>query len=268
MIILLMAGGEGKRLWPLSTKSRAKQFRRLFRSENGRRESMLQRVYRQIREAVPEAGIVVTTTLDQSSLVREQLKDPVFLSPEPSRKNTFPAISLAAACMHDVLHAGEDEPVVVCPADHFVAADYYRTAAEMSRLLKKKDADLVLLGVRPSFPSERYGYLIPAEKDRPGFVARFKEKPDKKTAEELIARGGLWHAGVYAFRLGRLLHSANSLFGTCEYHALLAAWDSLPAISFEHAFTEKAGAVRYLEYAGPWRDIGSWPMLAAALSSR
>ena len=108
MNIVLLAGGSGKLLWPLSNGVRSKQFIRIFRTPDGERESMLQRVCRQVRQADPSAAVTIATSKSQVSAVRHQLGDHVNLCVEPCRRDTFPAIALAAAYLHDVQGIGLD----------------------------------------------------------------------------------------------------------------------------------------------------------------
>lgn len=125
MHIILLSGGSGKRLWPLSNDIRSKQFIKIFRTEEGGYESMVQRVYRQIRRADGEAGITIATSRAQVSSIHNQLSDEVGICVEPCRRDTFPAIVLAAAYLRDVRGISEKEAVVVCPVDPYVEEDYF-----------------------------------------------------------------------------------------------------------------------------------------------
>ena len=117
MNLVLLSGGSGKRLWPLSNDIRSKQFIKLFKTEDGGYESMVQRVYRQIRRADPDATVTIATARNQVSAIRNQLGDGVGISVEPCRRDTFPAIALATAYLVDVQGVSPEESVVVCPVD-------------------------------------------------------------------------------------------------------------------------------------------------------
>ena len=117
MNIILLSGGSGKRLWPLSNDVRSKQFIKIFRTPEGDYASMVQRVYRQIRRADPEARITIAAPRTQVSAIHNQLGQDTAISVEPCRRDTFPAIALAAAYLHDVGGAPENEAVVICPVD-------------------------------------------------------------------------------------------------------------------------------------------------------
>ncbi len=125
MNLILLSGGSGKRLWPLSNDVRSKQFIKIFRTENGEYESMVQRVYWQIKEIDPQANIMIATSKTQVSAIHNQLGDDVTISVEPCRRDTFPAIALATAYLHDVQGMSEDETAVVCPVDPYVEQDYF-----------------------------------------------------------------------------------------------------------------------------------------------
>ena len=117
MQIVLLSGGSGKRLWPLSNDIRSKQFIKIFKTESGDYESMVQRVYRQICKVDAQAKVTIATSKSQVSAIHNQLGDAVGVSVEPCRRDTFPAIALATAYLHDVMGVGEEEAVVVCPVD-------------------------------------------------------------------------------------------------------------------------------------------------------
>ena len=120
MHIVLLSGGSGKRLWPLSNDIRSKQFIPIFHQSDGTRHSMAQRVCGQVRRTIPEAEITIATSKAQVSALRSQLGDTVDISVEPCRRDTFPAIALVSAYLHDVKGVGRDEAVAVCPVDPYV----------------------------------------------------------------------------------------------------------------------------------------------------
>ena len=161
MNIILLSGGSGKRLWPLSNDVRSKQFIKLFKDDNGEYESMVQRVYRQITTVDPDAKITIATSKSQASAIKNQLGDNVGISIEPCRRDTFPAIALAAAYLHDELGVEDDEAVVVCPVDPYVDNTYYEVVEQLQKLAEEGNANLTLMGIEPTYPSEKYGYIMP-----------------------------------------------------------------------------------------------------------
>lgn len=201
MNLILLSGGSGKRLWPLSNDIRSKQFIKLFRKEDGTYESMVQRMYHGIKRVDPEADITIASAKQQISLIHNQLDNNVDISMEPARRDTFAAIVLACEYLHDVKHTDVNAPVVICPVDPYVDDTYFEALKQLSDLAETGAASLNLLGIEPTYPSEKYGYIIPETKDTISRVKMFREKPDASTAEQYIAQGALWNGGVFAFRL-------------------------------------------------------------------
>lgn len=265
MNIVLLSGGSGKRLWPLSNDIRSKQFIKFFRDGKGGYESMVQRIYQQIKRTVPESVVTIATSQSQVSSIRNQLGDDVGISVEPSRRDTFPAIALAAAYLHDIQGIQPEEPVVVCPVDPYVNDDYFEALALLSEQAAKGEANLVLMGIEPTFASRKYGYIIPNSKDHVSMVETFKEKPDKETAIAYIARGALWNGGVFAFKLGYLLDKAHELIDFTDYHDLYSRYDTLNKISFDYAVVEHEKCIQVMRFAGEWKDIGTWNTLVDSL---
>lgn len=266
MNIILLSGGSGKRLWPLSNDVRSKQFIRLFKDASGNEESMVQRVYRQITTVMPEAKITIATSKTQVSAIRNQLDDKVAVCVEPCRRDTFPAIALAAAYLHDEQGVSPDEGVAVCPVDPFVENAYYETVERMIHMAETSIVNLTLMGVEPTCPSEKYGYIIPETKGAVSRVLAFKEKPDQETAKGYIAQGALWNGGVFAFRLGYLLEKAHSLIDFTDYRDLYAKYETLPKISFDYAVAEKELHIQVIRYIGAWKDVGTWKTMSEVMT--
>ena len=265
MNIVLLAGGSGKLLWPLSNGIQSKQFLSVFKTPDGRRESMLQRVYRQIRQADPEAAVTVATAKAQVSAVRRQLGADIPICAEPCRRDTFPAIALAAAYLHDVQGLGTEEAVVVCPADAYSQDDYFFALRKLWDLAREDAARLVLMGMEPSYPSEKYGYILPKTADPVAKVEAFREKPEKDTAQKYIEAGGLWNAGIFACKLRYVLDRAQSLTGFSDYERLLAHYEEFPKISFDYAVAEHEADIAVLRFSGEWKDLGTWKTLTEAM---
>lgn len=265
MNIILLSGGSGKRLWPLSNDIRSKQFIKIFKTEDGGYESMVQRVYRQILATDPEATVTIATSKTQVSSIHNQLGEKVGISVEPCRRDTFPAIALATAYLHDVQGVGKDETVVVCPVDPYVEQDYFEALRKLGEQAAKGDANLVLMGVEPTYPSEKYGYIIPENGDQVSRVSTFKEKPDTKTAREYIRRGALWNGGVFAYKLGYVLDKAHELMDFTDYKDLFARYDTLEKISFDYGVVEKETAIQVMRFSGQWKDLGTWNTLTEAM---
>lgn len=268
MNIVLLSGGSGQRLWPLSNDIRSKQFIKLFHTEDGGLESMVQRVYRQIKTADENASVTIATSKSQVSAIHNQLGDEVGISIEPCRRDTFPAIALAAAYLHDVKKIPADEAVVVCPVDPYVEPDYFEALGKLGDYARESEANLVLMGIEPTYPSEKYGYIIPADGGEISRVNKFKEKPDRATAAEYISQGALWNGGVFAFRLGYVLDRAHELIDFKDYNDLFKRYDTLEKISFDYAVVEHEPLIEVMRFSGMWRDLGTWNTLTEAMDSR
>lgn len=267
MNIVLLSGGSGKRLWPLSNDTRSKQFIKIFKTDAGDYESMVQRVYRQIRSVDEGANITIATSKSQVSAIHNQLGADVGISVEPCRRDTFPAIALAAAYLHDVQGVAESESVVVCPVDPYVERDYFEALRDLGRHAADSEANLVLMGIEPTYPSAKYGYVIPESKKKISRVSRFKEKPDEETAKEYISRGALWNGGVFAFRLGYVLGRAHEMIAFQDYQDLYQKYDTLEKISFDYAVVEHESCIEVMRFSGMWKDMGTWNTLTEAMES-
>ena len=268
MHIILLSGGSGKRLWPLSNDVRSKQFIKLFKNENGKYESMVQRVYRQIQTVNSDMEVTIATSKSQVSAIRNQLGNKVSICLEPCRRDTFPAIALAAAYLKDVQGLSEEDCVAVCPVDPYVDNTYYQTVQKLEEIVSEGQSNLVLMGIEPTVPSEKYGYIIPVEKNEISRVAKFTEKPDTETAKEYIKQGALWNAGVFAFKLGYLLNKAHELIDFVDYADLFKKYDTLTKISFDYAVVENEPNIQVLRYAGQWKDVGTWNMMAEVMADK
>ena len=265
MNIVLLSGGSGKRLWPLSNDIRSKQFIKIFQTSEGEYESMVQRVYRQIRKVDRDATVTIATSKTQVSAIHNQLGEHVGISVEPCRRDTFPAIALASAYLHDVQGVGEEEAVVVCPVDPYVNEDYFAALKELGRLAETGESNLVLMGIEPTYPSEKYGYIIPGDKGQVSPVSTFKEKPDQETAKTYIEKGALWNGGVFAYRLGYVLEKAHELLDFADYQDLFGKYNTLEKISFDYAVVEKEDKIQVMRFAGEWKDLGTWNTLTEAM---
>ena len=267
MHMILLSGGSGKRLWPLSNDTRSKQFIKIFRHEDGY-ESMVQRVYRQILTAIPDAEVTIATSKSQVSAIHNQLGFDVGISIEPCRRDTFPAIALATAYLHDVLHVDENEAVVVCPVDPYVDESYFHCLKRLWERAQEGDSRLGLMGIEPTYPSAKYGYIIPEDGGEGKECYTFREKPTEEVAKSYIAQGALWNGGVFAYKLRYVLEKSRELLGTAEYAELFARYETLRRISFDYAVAEREQSIEVLRYAGLWKDLGTWNTLTEAMEEQ
>lgn len=265
MNIILLSGGSGKRLWPLSNDIRSKQFIKIFKNEDGTYESMVQRMYRKIKTVDKDATVTIATSRAQVSAIHNQLGEDVGISVEPCRRDTFPAIVLATAYLADVLNVSPEESVVVCPVDPYVEDDYFVTLNELSQQAQKGEANIVLMGIEPTYPSEKYGYIIPENAQHVARVRTFKEKPSIEAAKEYIAQGALWNGGVFAFKIKYLLNRAHELIDFKDYNDLFEKYGELNKISFDYAVVEHETDIQVQRFAGEWKDLGTWNTLTEAM---
>ena len=266
MNIILLSGGSGKRLWPLSNDIRSKQFIPFLKDADGNYESMLQRVYRQITSVEKDANITVATSKTQVSSIRNQLEDKVSICIEPCRRDTFPAIALAAAYLYYEKNVDENESVIVCPVDPYVENSYYEALKELKKIVDDGEANLNLMGIEPTYPSEKYGYIIPEKKEYVSAVKAFKEKPDLELAKEYLKQGAIWNAGVFGFKLKYLIEKTHEMIDYTDYRDLYDRYETLTKISFDYAIVEKEPSIQVMRYAGEWKDVGTWNMMAEVMS--
>lgn len=263
MRIILLSGGSGKRLWPLSNDSRSKQFLKVLPNEEGASESMIQRIDRQIRKYFPQAKILVTTSESQTDAIRRQLSGQVESLAEPSRRNTYPAILLSIAYLLDKEKMPEDEIVAVLPVDSYVEQDYFSKLREMEEALLDSQAQMCLLGVKPTYPSEKYGYITKTSLDGKTYsrIEKCEEKPNLKRANELFEAGALWNGGVFLFRAAFGKELIEKEIGQVSFDLLYQSYDQLPVNSFDYEVIEKMPDMVVVEYDGEWNDLGTWNTL-------
>ena len=269
MQLVLLSGGSGKRLWPLSNNARSKQFLPLLEKEDGTMESMVQRVVRQVREAHLTDDITLATNASQLDIIINQLGDSVSVVTEPERRDTFPAIALASGYLKLKKGCTDDEVVVIMPCDPFTESGYFETIGRMVRCVEADVAELVLMGITPTYPSEKYGYVVPVTDhlmaEGSMAVSKFTEKPNVERAKELLGMGALWNGGVFAFRLGYMMEIAQRYVKADSFEEMRSRYSEFPKISFDYEVAEKADSVAVLPYSGQWKDLGTWNTLTDEL---
>ena len=269
MQLVLLSGGSGKRLWPLSNNARSKQFLPLLEKEDGTMESMVQRVVRQVREAHLTDDITLATNASQLDIIINQLGDSVSVVTEPERRDTFPAIALASGYLKLKKGCQDDEVVVIMPCDPFTEAGYFETIGKMVRCVEADVAELVLMGITPTYPSEKYGYVVPVTDhlmaEGSMAVSKFTENPNVERAKELLGMGALWNGGVFAFRLGYMMEIAQRYVKADSFEEMRSRYSEFPKISFDYEVAEKADSVAVLPYSGQWKDLGTWNTLTDEL---
>ncbi|MBD2848568.1 cupin domain-containing protein [Paenibacillus sp. IB182496] len=274
MRVVLLSGGSGKRLWPLSNDARSKQFLKVLEDPSGMPESMVQRVWRQLGAAGLQQQAYIATSRSQVEVLTGQLGGAPRLVVEPARRDTFAAIALAATYLYAIEGASLGETIVVMPVDPYVEADFFGRLQELDRALEETSAELALIGVRPTYSSEKYGYIQPVgsriaeASSGPLAVGQFREKPSETEAERLIAEGALWNCGVFAFKLDYLINLLIAMDLPIQYEEMARQYAKLPAISFDYQVAEQVKQAVVLPYEGPWRDLGTWNTLSGEMKHR
>lgn len=282
MYAVILAGGGGTRLWPLSRPDRPKPFLPLLGDR-----TLLRATFERILPAVAgPADVAVVVDRRHVELVREQLPElpPGNVLAEPVGRNTAAAIALAAVA----LDRAPDAVMAVLPADHLVADEpgFRRVLARAAAVAGAPDRPLVTLGIAPTGPETGFGYVVAAG-DRPEAgayaVARFVEKPAADVAAALLAGPApvAWNAGIFIWRRDAVLEALEATAGdilagvrrgvTAGPAALDLAYASLRAISIDYAVMEPAslaGRVAMVRADVGWSDLGSWAALRDALVAR
>ena len=260
--LVLLSGGSGTRLWPLSNSTRSKQFLKVLRDADGKHVSMVQRVFGQIGSVDANVDITIATCASQEESIRRQVEGGYALVLEPERRDTAPAIMLACAHLALEQGAGEGDTVIVMPIDSYADQAYYDSVVRLDEAVQSDFAELVLMGVEPTYPSGKYGYIVPAAGEGwPRRVERFTEKPDEGTARELISQGALWNCGVFAFRLGWLTGLTARYLACGTFEEFRSRYSELPKNSFDYEVVERASSIGAVSYAGEWKDLGTWNTL-------
>ena len=261
---LILAGGSGSRLWPLSRELYPKHLLNIIQDS----ESLLQSTFSRLKECMPESNIISMTGVKHFSNVKYQLssvaKNPVVLS-EPISKNTAPAIILAAKYITEI--SKEDPVILVVPSDHLIKdiTGFVQTVKEGERLAE--EGYIVTFGIKPSYPETGYGYINSTDGIK---VNKFVEKPNEELAEKYLADGHYyWNGGIFMFKASTLLEEAAKC--APEIYELLknfdftksseipfTEFDKMPNISIDYAVMEKSDKIALVQLKSDWNDLGSW----------
>lgn len=266
MNVILLSGGSGKRLWPLSNESRSKQFIKLFKDENNNYESMIQRMVKNLRKIDKNLKLTIVTSKGQASAINNQIDGDITLSVEPSRKGTLSSIALVASYLHDIKNINEDEVVLICPVDPDVDEEYFKALKQLESIALSENSNITLMGTNPTYPSEKYGYITRETKTEISKVMSFKEKPVEKIASVLMEIGALWNLGVYACKLKYLLDVSHKYIDYDDYYDLYNKYNELDNISFEKSILEKENNMSVLTFNGKWKDLGTWNTLTESMT--
>lgn len=268
--LVLLSGGSGKRLWPMSNDIRSKQFLRVLPgADSGTLESMLQRVWHQLHQNGLKMDAYVCASKAQSEIIEAQIGD-VPIIEEPARRDTFAAIAMSTLYLIDIVGIPLEEPIAICPVDHFVDDHYFREIQTLGDVLTASSAQIALMGVEPSSPTSKFGYIVPEDHSHTGdvlHVKAFVEKPDTPYAEELLRAGAFWNCGVFCFRAGTLLGILKDRGLPTRYQDAVSSFESFPKRSFDYEVVEQMTSVIVHPYRGTWTDLGTWSTLSEQMAS-
>ena len=257
MKIIILSGGSGRRLWPLSNEIRAKQFIKIFKDGY----SMLQRTYSNLSNIFDKKNILIETSKIQESELKKQLGTDANVSIEPEKKDTFPAVLLACLYLKDVKNIPLDEDIIVCPVDHYTDNDYFDCINELSKIVNSNKYNINLIGIKPKEASSKYGYIIPKTKNKVSEVLSFKEKPTKSEAKILIRKNALLNTGIFGFKLGYIIDKAHEIIEFDDYYDLYSKYEKLEKSSFDKSIVEKESNIGVIRFNGKWIDLSNWNSL-------
>lgn len=264
---IILAGGSGSRLWPLSRELYPKQLLRL----NNSKKSLLEMTFLRLLDLIDEKNIISITNQKHATDVKTQLnslaQNPVVLS-EPVAKNTAPAI---AAAVKYILDTRCDDVIIVVPSDHLIkdTKAFSKTVLEGEKLAR--EGYIVTFGVKPDSPQTGYGYIKAKKPIGEGYrVDEFKEKPDEKTAKKYLEDGNyFWNSGIFMFKASTFVEALKEYakeiyenyekfdFSTQE-NIPYVIFNQMPSISFDYAVMEHAKNIALVPLESDWSDLGCW----------
>lgn len=234
---------------------------------------MLQRIWRQLDESDLQEHTRIATCREQVELLQRQVGTKAPLIIEPEQRDTFAAIALSAAYLYSIAGVSLCETIIVIPVDAYVDSDFFSCIRGLPKLNRESRSELLMVGTRPSYPSEQYGYIVPETKrhrDDEGMyeqlVHTFKEKPYEAEASLLIKAGALWNSGIYAFQLDFMINMLMKRGLPIHYEELYKQYSKMPKLSFEVEVTQKISSRSVIEYDGDWKDLGTWKTLSEELA--
>jgi len=277
MKILILAGGTGKRLWPVSRRNNPKQLKPLIGGK-----SLLKETYQRIKKGFKASDVFLSVGSNQLQMVKKELglKSPRNFIIEPLKRGTAAAIGLAC------LNFKPDEIIATVNSDHYIKnhREFFRVLNAAEQTVKKHPHELVLIGINPTYPETGYGYIKLGRqigrqgKDKVFKVDGFKEKPDKKTAEKYLKSWAyLWNPAYFVFRAGAMLELFKKHLPS-QYRILMkikkkpgllkTEFKKIKKISIDNGIMEKAISMLCLPAEFDWTDIGHWRTIHEILSGK
>ncbi|WP_182914299.1 sugar phosphate nucleotidyltransferase [Paenibacillus sp. 1011MAR3C5] len=274
MKIVMLSGGPGKRVWPLSDTSMPKQYLPVLDGPGGEPESMVQRLWRQLLAADLMESASVATSTKQAAWIKEQLGRHVPLLEEPAQRGSYSAALLAASYYYSVAGVSPHEIIVMLPVDMYVSGDFFHCIRSLPKLLRENEAPMMMVGTSAEYPGTRYGYILADQaelgEESSNYDWRVRsccEKPGELEAEELFRSGALWNSGVYAFQLDFLLGRLTDAALPIDYEELYKQYFMLPKLSLEDGLACDASVDKsVIRYDGLWVNLNSWRTLSERIA--
>ncbi|MFD0961814.1 sugar phosphate nucleotidyltransferase [Paenibacillus chungangensis] len=269
MKIILLTGGSGDRVWPLTGKNRHHQYAKVLKGKDGKPESLLQRLWSGLAGADLIEHSSLTACSEHAAIIREQLGPETPIIHSPRQKNTFASAGLAAAYLYSA-SLPLSETIIILPMDLYAGGDFYHCIRSLPKLLRDSGAAMMMVGTRASFACEQYSYIIPessyyedAQTHYDYEVAEFHGRPSLEEAEALVNQGALWSSGVYAFRLEFMLHRLTELGLPVHYEQLYKQYQRLTDLSMEDKLTYQPMISKsVVVYDGICMRLGAWTSLS------
>lgn len=265
MYIVLLSGGSGKRLWPLSNDLYSKQYIKIMNhdgEETGEKCSMLQRVFGQLKKVGLSDNTIVCTSTAQVELIESQLEGKAEVAVEPMRRDTFPAVMLSCSYLLSKKDAKKDDVVAFLPVDPYATGEFFKRIKRLGERVAQKEGTIGLLGGVPTYPSTKYGYIISEQSDNELLrVTDYREKPDDAMAEKLVSEGALWNCGVFCFKLSMMERWVEKYSVGTSYDQMVGDYEKLPKKSFDYEVLENWEDIVAMKYDDVWKDLGTWNTL-------
>jgi mannose-1-phosphate guanylyltransferase/mannose-6-phosphate isomerase len=267
---IILAGGSGSRLWPLSRELYPKQLLKL----NGQ-NSLLQGTYERLSSFIDKQNIISITNIKHANDVKFQLskfdKNAIVLA-EPMAKNTAPAIAVTLEYLKQIKN--QDDIVIIVPSDHLVKDFSAFQKTVETGMVAAQNGKIVTFGIQPSYPETGYGYIkTNSQNDGIYNVERFVEKPDLKSAQKYLLEGNyFWNGGIFMAKISTLLQEFEKYVPEIYKHLEIlnyqksnsipySVFENMPSVSIDYAIMEKSDKISLVKLQSDWSDLGSWQSL-------